>query len=582
MKKLLVLLMVLMLVALPTGFAVAQDNLTIYFLDVGQADAAILQCGDDVMMIDGGNNSDSSFVYSYLTKTLGIQHIDYMIATHPHEDHIGGLSGALNACSVGTIYSPVTKYNSDTFSSLVKYANQQGLELTLPSVGETLSLGSASVQFLSPAESYSNVNDLSICVRIVHGNNSFLFAGDAEWDAEHAMVDSRYDLSADVLKVGHHGSDTSSSYVFLREVMPSYGIISVGEGNSYDHPSDTALSRLRDAGTTVFRTDLQGTIVCVSDGNTLTFRTSSIGEAMGVEVIFNAKKLRELLAQNDASNLSAETVVETICSIKRFQSSESSHFFIVQLDGVSLDSGLLDEEHIYEYLSQNAPIEYDSNKFSWAAVISQEIPAHTYSVCLKTSHGIRNIVKPYADTLLINRTTGETDQINDIHFLNLTDGEGCSIGIAWYSVSSFKGSIVDKSIKGLRLRVGICQLGERYNIREIAHDRWNATMMVQTLEDDGFTMVPFGQGFKDMSPPTKELMRIVLEHKLAHGGHPVLRWNMDNAYVRTDPAGNLKLDKEKSTEKVDGAVALVMALDRAMKNLSTGDSVYNHRGLLVL
>ena len=127
----------------------------------------------------------------------------------------------------------------------------------------------------------------------------------------------------------------------------------------------------------------------------------------------------------------------------------------------------------------------------------------------------------------------------------------------------------------------ICQLGERYNIREIAHDRWNATMMVQTLEDDGFTMVPFGQGFKDMSPPTKELMRIVLEHKLCHGGHPVLRWNMDNAYVRTDPAGNLKLDKEKSTEKVDGAVALVMALDRAMKNQG-GDSVYNHRGLLIL
>ena len=127
----------------------------------------------------------------------------------------------------------------------------------------------------------------------------------------------------------------------------------------------------------------------------------------------------------------------------------------------------------------------------------------------------------------------------------------------------------------------ICELGERYNIREIAHDRWNATMMVQTLEDDGFTMVPFGQGFKDMSPPTKELMRIVLEHNLCHGGHPVLRWNMDNAYVRTDPAGNLKLDKEKSTEKVDGAVALVMALDRAQRNLN-GGSVYDERGLLTL
>ena len=127
----------------------------------------------------------------------------------------------------------------------------------------------------------------------------------------------------------------------------------------------------------------------------------------------------------------------------------------------------------------------------------------------------------------------------------------------------------------------ICQLGERYNIREIAYDRWNATMMVQALEDDGFTMIPFGQGFKDMSPPTKELMRLVLERHINHGGHPVLRWNMDNAFVRTDPAGNLKIDKEKSTEKVDGAVALVMALDRAMKNQG-GGSVYDERGLLFI
>ena len=127
----------------------------------------------------------------------------------------------------------------------------------------------------------------------------------------------------------------------------------------------------------------------------------------------------------------------------------------------------------------------------------------------------------------------------------------------------------------------ICQLGERYNIREIAYDRWNATMMVQALQDDGFTMIPFGQGFKDMSPPTKELMRLVLERHINHGGHPVLRWNMDNAFVRTDPAGNLKIDKEKSTEKVDGAVALVMALDRAMKNQG-GGSVYDERGLLFI
>ena len=128
----------------------------------------------------------------------------------------------------------------------------------------------------------------------------------------------------------------------------------------------------------------------------------------------------------------------------------------------------------------------------------------------------------------------------------------------------------------------ICELGEKYNIREIAYDRWNATQMVQNLEDDGFTMIPFGQGFRDMSPPTKELMRLVLEHRLAHGGHPVLRWNMDNAFVRTDPAGNLKIDKQKSTEKVDGAVALVMALDRAMKNQNGGGSVYDERDMTFL
>jgi phage terminase large subunit-like protein len=128
----------------------------------------------------------------------------------------------------------------------------------------------------------------------------------------------------------------------------------------------------------------------------------------------------------------------------------------------------------------------------------------------------------------------------------------------------------------------INDLGERYNIREIAFDRWGATMMVQALEDDGFTMIPFGQGFRDMSPPTKELMRLVLERKIAHGGHPVLRWNMDNAFVRTDPAGNQKIDKEKSTEKVDGAVALVMALDRAIKSQGGGSSVYDERGLLFI
>ena len=127
------------------------------------------------------------------------------------------------------------------------------------------------------------------------------------------------------------------------------------------------------------------------------------------------------------------------------------------------------------------------------------------------------------------------------------------------------------------------RLGERFNIREIAFDRWGAVQMVQNLESMGFTVVPFGQGFKDMSPPTKELMKLVLEQKIAHGSHPVLRWNMDNIYIRTDPAGNIKADKEKSTEKIDGAVATIMALDRAIRcGNDHGASVYDDRGLLFI
>lgn len=127
------------------------------------------------------------------------------------------------------------------------------------------------------------------------------------------------------------------------------------------------------------------------------------------------------------------------------------------------------------------------------------------------------------------------------------------------------------------------RLGERFNIREIAFDRWGAVQMVQNLEGMGFTVVPFGQGFKDMSPPTKELMKLVLEEKIAHGGHPVLRWMMDNIYIRTDPAGNIKADKEKSTEKIDGAIATIMGLDRAIRcGNDTGASVYDSRGLLFI
>jgi len=251
------------------GETQVEGSLTIHFIDVGQADAAVVLCGGKVLMIDGGNAEDSSLIYSYLRNTIGISHIDYMIATHPHEDHIGGLSGALNACTVGKVYSPVLTYDSKVFSSLVKYTQNQGRQLMMPDAGEVLTLGEALVELMPPVRQHEDINDMSIVVRIVFGDTSFLFTGDAEWEAEHDLIESEYNLSATLLKVGHHGSSSSSSYAFLREVMPKYAVISVGNGNSYGHPSDAVLSRLRDAGAVIYRTDLNGHITVVSDGKNL-------------------------------------------------------------------------------------------------------------------------------------------------------------------------------------------------------------------------------------------------------------------------------------------------------------------------
>ena len=200
-----------------------------------------------------------------------------MIASHPHANPIGGPADALNACSIGIIYSPVAmdddRFDTKSFRSLIKYAAIQDLDFVTPAVGNTFTIGNATALSLSPSKEYENVNDLSLAVHLQYGDVVFLFTGDAEWDAEHDMVESWYDLSADVLCVGHHGSDTSSSYVFLREVMPEYAVISVGTDNSYGHPSEDTLSRLRDVGARVYRTDTQGMVTCWTDGSEIGFST---------------------------------------------------------------------------------------------------------------------------------------------------------------------------------------------------------------------------------------------------------------------------------------------------------------------
>ena len=248
------------------------SSFTVYFIDVGQADSALVVCDGATMLIDGGNVADSSLIYAFL-KNHGVTHLDYVVATHAHEDHVGGLAGALNYATASVAFSPVTSYNSKAFNDFVKYLSAQKVSLTAPKPGDKFKLGGADVLVMGPVKPSDEPNNTSIVLKITYGKTGFLFAGDAERAEEQDILNAGYDLSANVLKVGHHGSDTSTTYPFLREIAPEYAVISCGVNNSYGHPHENLLSRLRDADVTVFRTDMQGDIVCVSDGEKVSFTT---------------------------------------------------------------------------------------------------------------------------------------------------------------------------------------------------------------------------------------------------------------------------------------------------------------------
>ena len=266
-----------------TGIAQA-GTLTVTWLDVGQGDAAVIQCGGQSMLIDGGKSEKSSYIYAWLQQH-GLSYLDVIVATHVDADHIGGLSSALNYASVGTAYCPVTTGTTETFQSFVKYLAQRGKQITVPTAGETFALGGAQVQILGPLHSAEDSNDNSIVLKLSFGATTFLFTGDAERTEEQDLLNAGVNLQSTVLKVGHHGSDTSTSYPFLRAVAPQYAVISVGAGNSYGHPTEAVLSRLRDAGVTTFRTDMQGEITAVSDGQTVNF---SVAKNAAAETLANA------------------------------------------------------------------------------------------------------------------------------------------------------------------------------------------------------------------------------------------------------------------------------------------------------
>lgn len=241
-------------------------KLNVYFFNVGQADSILIENDGKYMLIDAGNNADGKKIVNHLKK-LGITKIDYVVATHAHEDHIGGMDDVINTFSIDKFYMSDVVTTTKTFEDMLTALEDNEVSVTIPSVADIFLLGSCKMEVLYLSDDDSDLNDTSIVIRGLFGDNSFLFMGDASSKVEKELLNDNID--SDVLKVGHHGSKYSSSISFLNKVTPDVAIISVGEGNSYEHPHSITLTNLGKSDTDVYRTDVDGTILVKSDGANL-------------------------------------------------------------------------------------------------------------------------------------------------------------------------------------------------------------------------------------------------------------------------------------------------------------------------
>ncbi|XOQ45359.1 MAG: hypothetical protein ACFWTN_13075 [Clostridium sp.] len=244
-------------------------KLTVHYIDVGQGDSEFLELPNgQTMLIDAGNPENGSQIVSYI-KELGHNKIDYLIATHPHADHIGGMATVVNSLDIGSVYMPKVSTNTKTFEGLLTAIQNKGLKVNTAKSGiNLLKSGNLNIDIIAPCgTSYDDLNQYSAVLKVTYGANKFLFTGDAGAESE-AQITA--DVSADVLKVGHHGSSTSTSQAFLNKVNPKYAVIEVGAGNSYGHPAAATISKLQNIGATIYRTDNDGTIIFTSDARTIT------------------------------------------------------------------------------------------------------------------------------------------------------------------------------------------------------------------------------------------------------------------------------------------------------------------------
>ena len=253
------------------------DKLNIIFFYVGQADCTLIKLNDEVMLIDSGNNSDGEKVVSFLQEK-NITQIDYLVGTHADEDHIGGIDDVIENIEIGTFFIPTVGKDGTDYQNAVEAAQTKGITIQNPTMGETFSLGEAEFEIMAAMEEEgTSDNNSSIVIELTYNSTNYLFMGDAETEVEN----SRSWDKVNVLKVGHHGSNSSSSEKFLNQVKPQYSIIEVGKSNSYNLPSDKAIQRLEESGTTILRTDKAngdevGSFWLTSDGNTIDIREVNI------------------------------------------------------------------------------------------------------------------------------------------------------------------------------------------------------------------------------------------------------------------------------------------------------------------
>lgn len=246
------------------------QKLKVYFLDVGQGASQLLVTpSGKTMLIDAGNNDKEQVMLDYM-KTYHIEKLDVVIGTHPDADHIGGLDKVIDHLPVTAIYMPKVQSNTKTFESLLQSIKNKGLKVKTAKAGLSFDLDDqVHVDMLAPNGTYENTNNMSAVVKVTYGHTSFLLTGDAESESEKDMLASGADLHADVLLVGHHGSNSSTTLKFLKQVQPKYAVIQVGKGNTYGHPKSAVLNRLQKQGVEVYRNDQQGTITITSDGKSL-------------------------------------------------------------------------------------------------------------------------------------------------------------------------------------------------------------------------------------------------------------------------------------------------------------------------